>query len=108
MPARIGAMTASQGPVLRSAPLWLRVLAGVVLVPGFWMSVVLALVAILPTAVFPRFQMPVQVACVLPAGALAWFAVRRAPARLLALLIPVMLALYFLALALMANLPTQA
>lgn len=101
-------MTATQDPVLRSAPLWLRVLAGVVLVPGFWVSVVLAAVAVLPAASFPRFQMPVQVASVLPAAALAWFAVRRAPARLLAVLIAVMLAIYFLALTLMANLPTQA
>ena len=49
-----------------------------------------------------------QVACVLPAAALAWFAVRRAPARLLALLIPAMLVLYFLALALLAKLPLTA
>lgn len=102
-------MTATtQDLVLKAAPLWLRLLAGVVLVPAFWVSVALAVIAVLPAAVFPQFQVPVQVACVLPAGALAWFAVRRAPARLLALLIPVMLVLYFLALSLMANLPTQA
>lgn len=101
-------MEAARDPGLTAEPLRLRILAGVVLVPAFWVSVVLAVAAVLPTALSPRFQVPVQVACVLPAAALAWFAVRRAPARLLALLIPGMLVLYFLALALLAKLPLTA
>ena len=87
---------------------WLKILAGVVLLPGFWVSVVLAVVAILPSAILPRFQLLVQLASLLPAGVLAWLAVRRAPALLLAILIPVLLALYFIALNLMAALPSQA
>ena len=101
-------MEATRDPGLTAAPLRLRILAGVVLLPAFWVSVVLAVVAVLPAALSPRFQVPVQVACVLPAAVLAWFAVRRAPARLLALLIPAMLVLYFLALALLAKLPITA
>jgi hypothetical protein len=101
-------MEGERDPGLTIAPLGLRFLAGVVLLPGFWVSVVLAVVAVLPAGLSPRFQVPVQVACVLPAAALAWFAVRRAPPRLLALLIPAMLVLYFLALALLAKLPITA
>lgn len=99
--------TTQSPPAPRAARLWLKVLAGVALLPGFWVSVVLAVVAILP-AIFPRFQLLVQLASLLPAGVLAWLTVKRAPALLLAILIPVLLALYFIALNLMANLPGRA
>jgi len=106
--ARIADIETTQGPPApRAAQPWLRILAGVVLFPGFWVSVVLAVAAILP-ATFPRLQLLVQLTAILPAGALAWLAVRRAPALLLAILIPVLLALYFIALNLMANLPGRA
>ncbi len=106
--ARIADMETTQGPPAPGAAQpWLKILAGVVLFPGFWASVVLAVAAILP-AVFPRLQLLVQLTAILPAGALAWLAVRRAPPLLLAILIPVLLALYVIALALMANLPSQA
>jgi hypothetical protein len=91
----------------KTARPWLRVVAGVILLPAFWISVIFAAVAILPAAVFSRFHQPLQWAALLPAGVLAWLAVRRAPALLLALLIPVLLVLYVVALNLMAFLPGQ-
>src|SRR3989337_2443552 len=81
--ARIADIETTQGPPApRAAQPWLKILAGVVLSPGFWVSVVLAVVAILP-AILPRMQLVVQLTAILPAGALAWLAVRRAPALLL-------------------------
>ena len=93
--------------VAKTARPWLKVVAGVVLLPAFWISLIFAAVASLPPAVFSRFHVLVQVAALLPAGVLAWLAVRRAPTLLLALLMPVLLVLYVVALNLMAFLPGQ-
>jgi len=95
----------TQGSAWRRAPLWLRIAASVVLLPGFWTSVLFAAIALLPASLFPRLQIFVQVVSLLPAAALAWLTVRRAPTLLLAILIPVLLVLYILALNLMAKLP---
>jgi hypothetical protein len=102
---RVAAMGTRDPHAGSGAPLWLKMLAGVVLLPGFWVSILFAAIAILPASIFPRSQVLVQVASLLPAGALAWLTVRRAPSLLLVLLIPLLLVLYLIALDLMANLP---
>ena len=92
------------GPA-RSAPLWFRLLAGAVVMLGYWIVLVLASVALLPAGTFPRFQLPVMVAEALLSGLLAWLTVRRRRTLLLALLIPVLLLLYLVLFNLMA--PTR-
>jgi hypothetical protein len=87
---------------------WLEILAGLVLLPAFWVSTLLAAMALLPGAIFPRFQLLVQVACLPPAVTLAWLSVRRAPPLLLTVLIAVVLVLYLAALYLTAALPGRA
>jgi hypothetical protein len=108
VPARIAAMEMREPSVLSSAPLWLKILAAVVMLPGFWVSILFAVLILMPTVNFPQIQLLMQLASLPPAGVLAWLAVRRAPAYLLAILVPVLLALYFATLGLVAMLPVLA
>jgi hypothetical protein len=103
--ARIAAMDMREPSAPSSAPLWLKILAAAVMLPGFWVSILFAVLILMPTVNFPQFQLLMQIASLPPAGVLAWLAVRRAPAYLLAVLIPVLLALYFATLGLVAMLP---
>src|SRR5262249_28073288 len=86
------AMAATGRSIARPALPWLEVLAGLVLLPAFWVSALFVMMALLPAAIFPRFQLLVQMTCLAPAAAMAWLSVRRAPSLLLA--IPLLLVLY--------------
>jgi hypothetical protein len=108
VPLRIAAMEMREPSAPSSAPLWLKMLAAAVMLPGFWIGVLFAVLVLMPAVKFPQFQFLVQLASLPPAGALAWLAVRRAPTYLLAILIPVLLALYFATLGLVAMLPVLA
>jgi len=87
-------MAATGRSTARPALPWLEILAGLALLPAFWLSALLAAMALLPTALYPRVQLLVQLSCLPLAAALTWFSVRRAPPLLLMVLIPVLLVLY--------------
>src|SRR4051794_31363965 len=85
----------------RKTPRWLKITAAAALVPVFCAGFVFAALAILPPGTFARNQVLVQVGSVLPAAVLAWVVVRKKSAKLLAVLIPVLLVVYVVALNMM-------
>ena len=102
------ALEISRAPVAekRPAPVWLRIVAGAVFMLGYWLCIVLASVPLLPIGTFPHFQVPVMLVAALLAAALAMRSVRRQRTFLLALLIPVLIVLYFILFNLMQT-PTR-
>jgi hypothetical protein len=65
------AMEMSDAPVeAKTAPLWLKIIAGAFLLLAYWMCLLFTSVAALPSAAFPKFQTPVMLVAALPAGLL--------------------------------------